>query len=449
MCLSPLPWGRCLHVTQVSWGTVTSSSHCKQLKYTGRMRELFLHKTFYFKHNLTPIIILAMQKCSRFCHLLQGRELVDLCWLTQAEKVARAPSSHPFDLDRASHPELFSWSDSPHAVSHTHKKAQWLWDPSCCHHVILTELSTSRSFSTDHIQPQTLLAPTRDLSRLSPRQRLTRWPLGVHWSLSALKSMMSKTFTEPGSLQQTDPSAPSPPHQSQSKNRSSARFSSCGDAKGWKVKQRTGQSLGARSCGKTHGRVQPWWHWAELRCCAGSGQCQASLACPFHHDCSALGSRVQVNGMLFAAVETLLWLWVEQACVLLEAFSLPDKHWKDCTALYRGLPHHRAKQIHLWSTLIKVFHFTSSSWKTTLLGDGGVDFFFLWGFFTVFMCVGFLGFLLLFCWGFFVCFLGEGFGFCCLGFFSSLFLKGRLMTYFFLVASLLVDSSSLLYYCKQ
>lgn len=66
--------------------------------------------------------------------------------------------------------------------------------------------------------------PTKDFSRLSPRQRLTCWPLGVHWSLSALKPIMCKTFTEPGSLQQADPSVPSPLHQSQSKNRSSARF---------------------------------------------------------------------------------------------------------------------------------------------------------------------------------------------------------------------------------
>lgn len=363
------------------------------------MRELFLHNNFLFQTQPNTYYYFGNAEVQHILSPSTGQR-------AKAEKVAHPPSSHPFDLDRASHLELFSWSDSPHPVSHMHKKAQWLWDPSCSHRVILTELSTSRSFSTDHIQPQTLLAPTRDLSRLSPRQRLTRRPLGVHWSLRALKSMMSKIFTEPGSLRQTDPSAPSPPHQSQSKNRSSARFSSCGDAKGWKVKQRTGQSLGTRSCGKTHGRVQPWWHWAELRCCAGSGQCQASLACPFHHDCSALGSRVQMNGMLFAAVETLLWLWVEQACVLLQPFSLPDKHWKDCTALYRGLPHHRAKQIHLWSALIKVFHFTSSSWKATLLGDGGVDFFFLWGFFHSFYVCGFFGVFVVVLLGFFCVFFG-------------------------------------------
>lgn len=170
-------------------------------------RNIFAPQFFliYFKHNLAPIIILAIQRCSRCCHLLQGRELVDLCSLTQAEKAACPPSSHPFDLDkeRASQLELFFWSDSPHAVSHTHKKAQWLrptLQPPCHrnrspHFQVIQH----RSHPTSGTLCQ---APTEGLSRLSPKQKLTHWPLGAHWSLSALKPIVCKTFTEPGSLQQ-------------------------------------------------------------------------------------------------------------------------------------------------------------------------------------------------------------------------------------------------------
>lgn len=113
---------------------------------------------FFFKHNLS--LFLAMQKCSRFCHLLQGRDLVDVCWLTQAEKVAHPPSRHSFDLDE----EPPIWNCFPEVIhpccfTHTHTKR-----PRDCEtqtavatsHITVTDLSTSRSFSTDHIQPQTL-----------------------------------------------------------------------------------------------------------------------------------------------------------------------------------------------------------------------------------------------------------------------------------------------------
>lgn len=362
------------------------------------MRELFLHNNFLFQTQPNTYYYFGNAEVQHILSPSTGQR-------AKAEKVAHPPSSHPFDLDRASHLELFSWSDSPHPVSHMHKKAQWLWDPSCSHRVILTELSTSRSFSTDHIQPQTLLAPTRDLSRLSPRQRLTRRPLGVHWSLSALKSMMSKIFRAritPANWSICTLTSPPVPKQKQI---------FCKILQLWRC-----QGVKSEAEDRTVLRNKILWEdsWQSAALVAlGRAQVLCWLWAVPGQPCLSFSPWLLSSGIpradewhaLCSSGNPTMAL-VEQACVLLQPFSLPDKHWKDCTALYTGLPHHRAKQIHLWSALIKVFHFTSSSWKTTLLGDGGVDFFFLWGFFTVFMCVGFLGFLLLFCWGVFVCFFG-------------------------------------------
>lgn len=142
--------------------------------------------------------------------------------------------------------------------------------------------------------------------------------------------------------------------------------------------------------------------WAELRCCAGSlstwpwaptllwaKPSQAYLVLSttsaqfWDPECRWMACSLRASGN-----PTMALGWT--GYVLLQPFFLPDKHWKDCTALYRGHPHRRGKKIHLWSAQIKVFHFTSSSWKTTLPGDvGGVDFFsFFFSGWLSFCCFG-------------------------------------------------------------
>lgn len=186
---------------------------------------------------------------------------------------------------------IFLKSFTPCCFTHTYKKGPGterpkLQLPHHCNRSFHLQAIQHGSHPTSDTLCQVL---TKDLSRLSPRQRLTCWPLGVHWSFSALKPTMCKTFTEPGSLQQTD-HLYCHLHQCQSKNRS-PRLSSCGDAKGRKVKQRIGQSLvGVRSCEETHGDVQPQrqlgraqvlcWvfeHMALSTDPAGSGLSQARL----------------------------------------------------------------------------------------------------------------------------------------------------------------------------
>lgn len=156
---------------------------------------------FFFKDSLTLLVIYAMQKHSVFCHLLQGRELLDLCWLTQAEKMALPPSRPPFDLGlRASHLEVFSPSDSLHALTHAHKRpAHRLQELNCSHRDTISNRSfytfarrsawvkptLLHSLSSTHKGAKQTADVEQDRSVVwcpfSPRQRLTHWPLGVHW----------------------------------------------------------------------------------------------------------------------------------------------------------------------------------------------------------------------------------------------------------------------------
>lgn len=195
----------------------------------------------------------------------------------------------------------------PHCFTHTHKQAQWLWEPNCSRHIIVTDLSTSRSFSTDHIQPQTFFVkhPRRiwadsvqgkglhaDLvtqcteaknAQSFHRARITP----ANWSICTLTSI---------------------PVPNQNQICKMFQLWRCQGEKS-KAEDRTVLSRSKILWGDSW---QSAALEAELKCwagspstnlstnSAGSGLCQASLTCPFHHDCSALGSWVQMNGMCFA-----------------------------------------------------------------------------------------------------------------------------------------------------
>lgn len=280
---------------------------------------------------------------------------MDACWLTQAEKVARPPSSHLFDLDK----EPLIWNCflkwfTPHRFTHAHKNGPGTVGPKLQSPHHCNRSFHLRSFSTDCIQPQTLCqAPTKELTQSKAKAyTLTfRGALVTQCTEANNVQNLQRARITPANWS----SLPSPPPVP-SKNRSE-RVSSCGDAKGRKVKQRTGRTVLSRS------KILWGDSWQKATMAAAGQSSGAVLGLQAHgpeHQLCRLWAVPGQDYLVFSTMAAQLWdpqhRWtacslqhargnpaMALARVLLQTFFLPDKHWKDCTAFHRGLPHHRRK----------------------------------------------------------------------------------------------------------